>query len=99
MPDIHSIRLRQPWQCEQRGSGVVWSRSFNWPAGLNRRERVWIVIDPLPTTAQISLNGQLLDHDLEVTQLIEPFNRLEIHVPEGRAGELPFAVRLDIDEG
>ena len=99
MPDIHSIRLREPWQCEPRDGGVCWVRTFNWPAGLTPREKVWVIIEPLPEGARVSLNGQELAGDLEVTQLIALHNRLEIEVPGSRAGELPFAVRLDIDEG
>jgi hypothetical protein len=97
--DLHSIRLREPWQCEPREGGACWVRTFNWPAGLTRREKVWIVIEPLPKGARVSLNGQVLTADLEVTSLIAPYNRLEIEVPGAGAGELPFAVRLDIDEG
>ncbi len=99
MPDIHSIRLREPWQCEPREGGVCWSRTFNWPAGLTPREKVWVVIEPLPADARVTLNGQQLTGDLEVTSLIAMHNRLEIEVPAVGAAELPFAVRLDIDEG
>ncbi|QEG32809.1 hypothetical protein [Bythopirellula goksoeyrii] len=99
MPDIHSIRLREPWQCEPCESGVRWSRSFNWPAGLTPREKVWIVVDPLPADARVTLNGQSLGEGLEITRLIGLTNRVEIELPQGRAGELPFAVRIDIDEG
>jgi hypothetical protein len=99
MPDIHSIRLREPWSCEPRGEDVCWIRTFNWPAGLTPRERVWVIVEPLPPNAQVTLNGQQLSGDLEVTKLIEPFNRLEIELsgPTGKC--VPFAVRLDIDEG
>ena len=97
--DIHSIRLREPWQCESRGDGVCWSRSFNWPAGLTPRERVWVVVEPLPVGARILLNGNPLGEEREITRLIEVRNLLEIELAAGGAGGLPFAVRLDIDEG
>jgi hypothetical protein len=99
MPDIHSIRLREPWQCEPREGGVCWSRTFNWPAGLTPREKVWIVIENLPTTAHVSLNGQKLPGSLEITGLIALHNRLEIELPDGNPNEFPCQVRLDIDEG
>lgn len=99
MPDIHSIRLREPWDCEPCGEGVCWIRTFNWPAGLTPRERVWVIIKPLPEGAVVTLNGQKLVGDLEVTKLIEPYNRLEIEVLGPKAESVPFAVRLDIDEG
>jgi hypothetical protein len=97
--DLHSIRLREPWQCEPREGGVCWIRTFNWPAGLTRREKVWVVIEPLPMDARVSLNGQELASNLDVTHLIALHNRLEVIVPGADAGELPFSVRLDIDEG
>jgi hypothetical protein len=99
MPDIHSIRLREPWICESREDCVCWIRTFNWPAGLTPREKVWVVVEELPAGARVSLNGQLLADDLEVTKLIGLTNRLEIELPGERAGERPFQVRLDIDEG
>lgn len=99
MPDIYSIRLREPWTCEPRAEGVCWSRAFNWPAGLTPREKVWIVVEYLPEDARVSLNGQLLTGNLEITRLIGLKNRLEIELPSGGAGEFPFQVRLDIDEG
>ncbi len=99
MPDIHTIRLREPWQCETRGGGVCWSRGFNWPAGLTPREKVWVVVENLPPDARVSLNGQTLTGNLEVTQLIGLSNRLEIELPSGAAGDFPCQVRLDIDEG
>jgi hypothetical protein len=99
MPDIHSIRLREPWSCEPRGERACWVRTFNWPAGLTARERVWVIVEPLPAGAKVSLNGHTLAGDLEVTKLIEPYNRLEIEVPGPTGDGVPFEVRLDIDEG
>lgn len=99
MPDIHSIRLREPWQCEPCDGGVCWSRSFNWPAGLTPREKVWVIIDDLPEQARVSLNGQPLSGNLEITRLIGLTNRLEIEFPSGGAEKFPCQVRIDIDEG
>jgi hypothetical protein len=99
MPEIHSIRLREPWQCEPCDYGICWSRSFNWPAGLTPREKVWIAIDNLPAEARVALNGQPLAGNLEVTKLIGLTNRLEIELPGNEGQRFPFQVRLDIDEG
>ncbi len=104
MPDIHSIRLREPWKCEPRCEGVLWTRKFNWPAGLTRREKVWVIIENLPSEARVlfngqALNGQELNGDFEVTGLIAMHNRLEIELPGGNAEKFPCQVRLDIDEG
>ncbi len=99
MPDIHSIRLREPWKCEPRGEGVLWIRTFNWPAGLTRREKVWVIVENLPDEAKVTLNGQVLAGDFQVTGLIAMHNRLEIELPSGNAEKFPCQVRLDIDEG
>jgi hypothetical protein len=99
MPDIHSIRLREPWKYEPRGEGALWTRTFNWPAGLTRREKVWVIVENLPSGARVTLNDQVLDSDFEVTSLIALHNRLEIELPGGNAAKFPCQVRLDIDEG
>jgi hypothetical protein len=107
MPDIHTIRLRHPWACELEGALAIWSRPFNWPAGLVAREVVWLVIDTLPAEARVEFNGQSLTADeasgrFDVTPLIAEHNRLSITVtdPTGaKENRCPLDVRLEIDEG
>lgn len=104
MPDIHTIRLRHPWTCEPAGDRSVWKRSFNWPAGLTPREVVWLVIEGLPATADIQVNGeQLATGDVpgrfDISKLISESNRILITLVDA-VGELcPFEARLEIDEG
>jgi hypothetical protein len=103
MPDIHTIRLRQPWTRELAGGQAVWKRSFNWPAGLTAREVVWLVIEPLPTAASVQVNQQQLSAAapgrFNITRLIAESNRIAITLADASGDNCPFDVRLEIDEG
>ena len=106
MPDIHTIRLRHPWQCEPCAAGVRWSRSFNWPAGLTPREIARLVIEELPKDAVVRLSGKPLvadaDGRFDITRLLAEFNRLTIEVGDSFSTggtECPLDVRLEIVEG
>lgn len=106
MPDIHTIRLKHPWQCEPCAAGARWLRSFNWPAGLTPREAVRLVIDGLPEGAAVWLSGKPLAGDadgrFDVTRLIADFNELAIEVgdsPPAGETECPWDVWLEIVEG
>ena len=106
MPDVHTIRLRHPWQCQPREVGVCWTRSFHWPAGLTPREIARLVIEGLPASATVELNGERLQQSetdqFDVTRLLAAHNRLAIAIPEGsptNETECPFDVRLEIVEG
>ena len=107
MPDLHTIRLRHPWRCELDGASAVWTRRFNWPAGLVAREVVWLVIEPLPTEARVEVNGQPLARGdapdrFDITALVTEYNRLTITLadPTGaQENRCPLDVRLEIDEG
>lgn len=100
MPDIHTIRLREPWKSELRGGQTVWTRNFNWPAGLTAREVVWLVIENLPASTGVEVNSQQLIADspgkFNITKLIAESNRIAIATPTAAC---PFDVRLEIDEG
>ena len=57
---MHTIRLKHPWTCELVDGQAVWRRSFNWPPGSVTEEILWLVIEPLPAEAQVTVNGRLL---------------------------------------
>jgi hypothetical protein len=103
MPDIHTIRLRQPWTRELAGGQAVWKRSFNWPAGLTPREIVWLVIEPLPALSSVQVNNEPVTADalgrFEITRFITESNRIAITLPDSVGEACPFDVRLEIDEG
>ena len=54
----HSIRLRDPWKCEESAGGDVrWTRRFNRPTGLEPDDLVWLMIGGLPEDAAVHVNG------------------------------------------
>lgn len=100
---LHTIRLRHPWQCETTSDAIVWSRKFNWPAEPDERERLRLVAEGLPTSAQWTLNGQPIAFQppttCDITDLIAIHNRLLITIAasEGDLPErFPYEVRLEI---
>jgi len=107
----HSIRLREPWQCEPLGGegrgGVKYSRRFHRPTGLEATSRVWLIIEEATADAVVALNGQELGKTqsnsyparFEITARIEAQNFLEITVlsNEGPGSGLGL-VRLEIEE-
>jgi hypothetical protein len=97
----HTIRLRDPWQCEPIASGGTrWSRAFHRPTGLTERESVWLVISG--ETAAVWLGDQLLTASgdeqgirVDITSRLANHNRLTVEVP--RADEKrSFEVCLEI---
>ncbi len=106
MLDIHTIRLRHPWQCEPCDQGTLWLRPFNWPAGLTPREIARLVIDGLPEGAVVRLSGKPILAEAErwfdITRLLVEFNTLTIETNDAYSSseaECPFDVRLEIVEG
>jgi hypothetical protein len=54
----HSIRLRDPWQCERTEDGATrYSRAFHKPTGLEHDDELWLVLSGLPAEAQVTVNG------------------------------------------
>ncbi len=105
MSDIHTIRLRHPWKCEPYADGTRWIRSFNWPAGLTPREIARLVIEQLPDSAVVQLNGQPLaatvEGQFDVTALLAQHNRLTLDLsdPPAAGTDCPLDVCLQIVEG
>lgn len=100
---MHSIRLRHPWDFEQRDGRNSWKRKFNWPAGNAAGESVFLVVEPHPAQAAIVLNDKALEGQEEtgrfaVTNLLAEFNRLEIILPaeEFKDSKFPLHVQLEI---
>ena len=103
---MHTIRLRHPWQCEPRGEGCCWVRSFNWPAGLLPQEVAWLVIEALPAGAVVALSGKQLvamsTGRFDISESIASYNQITIEVPDvspSEETECPWDVRLEIVEG
>jgi hypothetical protein len=63
----HSIRLRDPWQCESlEGGALRWSRVFHRPTGLEPDDSLCLVISGLPPEAQVTVNGHAFEPKDEV---------------------------------
>ena len=102
---MHTIHLRHPWQCEPHGQGCCWLRSFNWPAGLSSREVAWLVVEPCPVSAVVSLSGKPLISDeigrFDISPLLAEYNQLTIELNDSAPTddtECPLDVRLEISE-
>lgn len=55
----HSIRLRDPWQCEPTAEGGTrWVRRFHRPTGLEPDDQLLLVLSGLPADAVVMVNGQ-----------------------------------------
>ncbi|MCC6493856.1 MAG: hypothetical protein IT424_12660 [Pirellulales bacterium] len=58
----HSIRLRDPWQCEPNADGRLrWTRTFHRPTGLEADDDLWLVLSGLPPGAEVRVNGYEFD--------------------------------------
>ena len=58
----HSIRLRDPWQCEAtEQGGVRWSRRFHRPTGMEADDQLVLVLSGLPAGVGVRVNGHGFD--------------------------------------
>ena len=101
-PEPHTIRLRRPWRCRPTAAGVVWTRRFQRPTGLDAQSAVWLCLAGFANTAQVALNGQTLRSvqpqatvaRFEVTAALAASNELELALagvadPSELTGEAP----------
>jgi hypothetical protein len=67
----HSIRLRDPWQCEAvDGGGVRWSRRFHRPTGLEPDDQLLLVLSGLPAGAMVRVNGHGFDGERSADRVV-----------------------------
>jgi hypothetical protein len=105
----HSIRLRDPWQCEPlEGGGLRWTRVFHRPTGLEPDDSLCLVICDLPAETQVTVNGHAFKNEgqsptqLDVTPILAADNRIEILVPpqasslKPQASSFPYDARLAV---
>jgi len=90
----HSIQLASPWLCASEGqqdwtrvnlpltgtrSGPLrLQRPFGWPASLDSRERVWLVIEGLSGEVEIWLNEESLE-------VVDGADRLRVDITDEMA--------------
>jgi hypothetical protein len=89
----HIIRLRGPWQIEAEGQGgLVCTRRFHQPTGLDSASRVRLIIENAAGLAEISLNGHPLGTaapasraSFEITVNLQPMNVIAVTIdcPQG----------------
>jgi hypothetical protein len=97
MRDVHTIRLRGPWQIESSKGTVTCRRRFHQPSGLEEGERVLLVVDSRGPPGHVKLNGQAVGtiqaafERFEITGQLRPFNELNIQfvAPELDIGTIP----------
>jgi hypothetical protein len=102
----HRIRLRGPWERDERADGVRLRRRFNRPTDLDPHEQVWLVARcpvafrgaklndvPLPAAGQEAewdITPRLADHNLLAFDLDADVAR---DLPPGPPGEIYLEIR------
>lgn len=85
----HPIRLRHPWdELPSRTSGrTIYRRLFKCPTGLDTWEHVFLEVDRILFSGEITLNGQPIGRlesaqffSADITPLLQPANELQVEV-------------------
>lgn len=89
---MHTIRLRDPWEVRSGEDGRQWvfTRKFHRPTGVELQPVQLAITVAVGITPILRLNGATLAHDsveqtllvYPVTNLLLPFNVLELHVSQ-----------------
>lgn len=105
-PDADPTRLHLPrdWSLvppETHDGGLKLTRAFHAPTGIAPGDEVFLVLDALPISGKISLNGQLLgdfpgSERFPITQHLTLRNEIEIVGLLLDTGETVGEVRLEI---
>src|SRR5688500_9353090 len=94
---MHSIRLREPWQCSTVDEITRFRRRFGKRTGLEADDRVELVVEGNANKTRITLNGSLIHSGsvaamhCDITKLLLPRNELVIE-----CASQPNDVRLEI---
>ncbi|WP_020474108.1 hypothetical protein [Zavarzinella formosa] len=78
---VHRIRLREPWQTEERPGEILLYRRFGKPTRLEPGQTVWIVFPGTATMRRVTFNGQEMAETQcrwEVTDLIAERNQIDV---------------------
>ena len=96
---VHRIRLREPWQTEERAGEILLYRRFGKPTRLEPGHAVWLVF-PATSMRRVTINGRELDAMAtrwDVTALLEERNQIEVTLAEGDdRSAVTSGVRLEI---
>ncbi|MFI4874342.1 MAG: hypothetical protein ACIALR_03360, partial [Blastopirellula sp. JB062] len=82
-------------------SDVKLTRAFHAPTGINPKDEILLVLDELPLTGQVSLNGQPLGNvtrseRFAIADRLNQRNQIEIIGQPLNPGNRPGEVRLEI---
>jgi hypothetical protein len=83
VPDVHRIRLRDPWGAEPLPDGRTrYARRFGRPTNLGT-DTVWLILEGQTAPSEVWLNGERLadpvgNREFEVTGRLDERNGLEI---------------------
>ena len=99
---MHSIRLRGSWVVTQLASATQHQRNFGRPRTLDANERLWLVCDHIPGTAEVAVNGEVVATILtpgpvaaDITKFLQPRNTVVFTVSSGDPlGEVVLEVRF-----
>jgi hypothetical protein len=97
---MHKIRLGPPWEVTRDGARTRHARNFGRPRMLDASERVWLVCDNLPGTAEVEVNGVAVGtreagvFAADVTDHLKPRNRVVLTVVgDDTLGEIRLEIR------
>ncbi len=108
----HRIYLRQPWSVFESSGGKILQRRFHTPSGLTQTSRVWLILEAVPTPANVQLNGRTINleqsqqnadersvYRAEITNLLSTTsNLLAIRLPSREEGNQSGAISKGSEE-
>lgn len=87
---FHSIRLGPPWQITTYDTGARHTRKFGRPRTLDANERLWLVCEHIPGTAEVRVNDTPVAPSAavgvfaaDITSLLLPRNEVVFVVASG----------------
>jgi hypothetical protein len=97
----HTIRLRGFWDIAEADGRTIHSRNLGKPRLTDQQERVWLVSSRLPATAEVRVNGEVVDSvtdagpfALDITIHLRHRNTVSFNLPPGECpGEISLEIR------
>lgn len=97
----HTIRLGPPWEVTPAGNSTRHARKFGRPRTLAPNERVWLVCEHVPGSAEVSVNGAPVStlasagpFAVDVTALLAPRNEVAFVVASAESlGSVVLEIR------
>jgi hypothetical protein len=101
---MHSIRLRGSWTITSLASATQHQRKFGRPRTLDANERLWLVCNHIPGSAEVAVNGEVVATvaapgpvAADITSLLQPRNTVVFTVSSADPlGEVLLEVRFAV---